>query len=241
MPSLKGSMLRAALFALAGIFPAGAEAILSNPGLPAREEFVYSRTSEGKAETLTMELVLRDEGGAFIYEYASRAPDAEVIARLDAATLFARLLESTTRTGEDRVRRTSAVLAARKPSPDAVLLAGFETMAVSLRGFPFGSQRKTRLEFVGSPPGSFDFEFTVLGRETIAAAGRSWECWKTQIGLGGIFAAFGKTTLWYSVASPNILVRSEGASGPPGSPRVLVELRSYAASGPAWPSLPARK
>lgn len=234
-------MLQALLLALAGVWPVGAEVILANPGLPSREDLVYARTSEGKVETLTVELALRDDGGVLVYEYASRASDAEVVARLDAASLFARQVESTTRTGEDRVRRTSSVLAARKPSPDAVLLAGFETMAVSLRSFPFGSQRKARLEFVGSPPGSFALEFTVLGRETVAAAGRGWECWKTQVGLGGVFSAFGKTTLWYSVAPPNILVRSEGASGPPGSPRVLMELRSYAASGPAWPSSPARK
>ncbi len=236
----RGSLAASGLFAFALLAPLRAEIILSNPGIPAREELVYERRTGGTIETVSIELIFREVAGLAVYEYVSRAPDADTRAVLDAANLFAREVETTSRQGGDVVRRTALILSTRRPAEDAVLLAGVETMGVALRGFPFGVQRRAKLEFVGTGSGGFSFDFAVMGRERIVAAGRPWECWKTQIGLGGIFAAFGKTTLWYAVAPPHVLVRSEGISGPPGSPSVLLELASYRASGLAWPNLPPR-
>jgi hypothetical protein len=215
---------------------AAAEAGLVNPGIPAREDYTYSRVSGGKTETVSISLVYREEGGKAWYDYQSRDPDTESLARLDAPDLFATYSESTSRSAGAAIRRTTTILeSSAAPAPDALLLAGFETMPQALRGYPFGARRKARLEFVGSGSGGgFALEFSVLGRETISSGGRSWDCWKTQIGLGGLLAAFGKTHIWYSVASPNVMVRSEGASGPPGSPQVVMELQRYAASGKGW-------
>ena len=41
-------------------------------------------------------------------------------------------------------------------------------------------------------------------------------------------AIFPKSYLWYSVASPHYLVRSE-SGGMPGSPKTILEIQSYTA------------
>jgi hypothetical protein len=48
----------------------------------------------------------------------------------------------------------------------------------------------------------------------------------------------GKTYLWYSVAYPNYLVKSEGPSAGPGSPRSAMLLTSYGASATDSASAP---
>lgn len=230
---------RNALAALAALclglasLPPEAQVALRNPGIPARETAVYRRVTGGKTESVTMSLALREEKGQRWYEYTNRSPEADVTARLDADSLFARQVDTLGRQGGSTVKRTLSVVdPGRQPEGEAVLLTGNETLSVSLRGFPFGAKKKAELVFVGTgrQGSSMDFEITVTGKETITAAGRIWECWKVQVGLGGIWAAFGKSSLWYTVAAPAILIKSEGAAGPPGSPIVVLELVSYSAS-----------
>jgi hypothetical protein len=44
---------------------------------------------------------------------------------------------------------------------------------------------------------------------------------------GLLGAVFPKSDFWYSVESPHYLVRSE-AAGLPGSPKIILEIQSYA-------------
>lgn len=72
--------------------------------------------------------------------------------------------------------------------------------------------------------------FFMVGIETIRINNSSYECYKVHLSVSGIFGALlGKTTLHYSTRNPGFLVRSEGISGPPGSPRVIMELIEYQA------------
>jgi hypothetical protein len=236
VPALVASALASAL----GLGAESAPRLPSYP-LPAEESFVYARTVGDKADEVEMRIRLVSEEGAQPYvELSSRAPDQEGLYRLDPGTLFATYSDVTTRGRDSTIRRTTTVLENRaKPKSGELLVSGTESLAQSLRLFPWGKGQKAKLVFLGSGGGggNFSFELSVSGQEKIKAGGREIACWKAQLSLSGIFGSFvGKTSLWYSVAYPNYLVKLDGPSAGPGSPRSVMLLSSYSSSGAAEPA-----
>ena len=97
---------------------------------------------------------------------------------------------------------------------------------MSLRGFPWEEKKFAKIVFLNRPE-NFRLEMKVKRKETIHINNKSYECWKVQIGMGGVMGAiFPKSYYWYSVESPHYLVRGE-ASGMPGSPKTILEIQSY--------------
>jgi hypothetical protein len=210
----------------------GASAERSPYPLPAEESFVYSRTVGGKLDTVEMRMRLVSDKGASWYELAIRSPDQEGTFRLDPGSLFATFSDVTTRSADSTIRRVTTVVENRALVKDGeILVSGTESLGQSLRLFPWGKRQKVKLVFLGGAgAGGFSFELSVAGREKVRVGGREIECWKAQLGLGGIFGGvFAKTSLWYTVDYPHYMAKSEGPAGPPGSPVVLMELLSYAA------------
>jgi hypothetical protein len=71
-----------------------------------------------------------------------------------------------------------------------------------------------------------------VGRERIIVSGHSWDCWKLELGVGGVLGTLfggmaGKTRYWFSTDGRHIPVRTEGLTGMPGSPMAVMELESY--------------
>jgi hypothetical protein len=230
-------VLASVLFAILGSAFLGAAppAVTKIQGaLPAAERLVYSRTIGDRRDRLETSVRLVEERGASWYEVSSTAEDQDSLLRLDAASLSASYIEVTSRGKDGTLKRVTTVVERKgQGEGDEILLLGAEALPYTLRAFPWGARQKARIAFMGSGTGgNFRFELTVGGKETLQAAGRSIECWKAQFALGGIFGPFvGKTTLWYTTAWPHYLVKSEGASGPPGSPQSLILLESYSGSG----------
>jgi hypothetical protein len=223
---------------------AGAQVPTLNPMIPDEETLVYTRSVGDKKESIEYRLALKKAKEGAYYELKSVSPGSEATYRLDASTLVATYSDVTTTKPDSKVRRTMQVLESKpRLKPDELLLSDFESFGQTLRGFPWGQRQKAKLVFMGNEGGGmFSLELTVSGKETITAGGRSYECWKAQVGLGGILgAAFAKTSLWYAIAEPHVLVRSEGPQGPPGSPTALTELESYSSSArPGSAALPTR-
>jgi hypothetical protein len=204
--------------------------------LPAEERFVYARKVGDKQDEVEITTRLVSDTGAAYCELVSRSPDQEALFRLDPESLFATYSDITTRGRESTLRRVTSVLENRiKLKEGEILVSDAESLTQALRLFPWGSQRKARLLFVGSGGGgNFSFELSVSGREKVTVAGRETEAWKAQLGLSGLFGSMmGKTSLWYSTDYPARLLKSEGPSAGPGSPNSAMELVSYASSGPA--------
>jgi hypothetical protein len=112
------------------------------------------------------------------------------------------------------------------------LIGDFISLPVSFRGLPWGAFTSVNLVTLGATRGGqqFSVQLTVAGRQSISAGGKTYDCWKIQLGLGGFLGALlAKSTFWYAVEAPHILVRSEAPTGGPGSPMRVTELQLYSA------------
>ncbi len=233
------SPLAAALAAFLALSPAflAAEAPSITPALPSSERFLYSRTVGDKRDEVEQRTRLVSGKDGSWYELTAHSAEQDSLMRLDPATLFASYIEVTSRGKDATLLRVTSVLENRSSAAaDEFLVSSFEALPYSLRAFPWGSRQKAKLAFVGSGSagggGNFRFDIAVTGKETIPVAGLGVECWKAQLSLGGIFGSLvGKSYLWYSTAYPHYLVKSEGASGPPGTPTIVLTLLSYASGG----------
>jgi len=207
--------------------PTGLEA----QSLPTNERFVYSRKIGNKQDELiyTSRFVTEDKGAYF--ELTSSASDQKALYRLDAQSLLATYTDVTTYGEDATVNRITRLLETRyKAKEGELLVSSTDTLGQSLRLFPWGKQQKAKIIFIGTgaSTGGFSFELTVTGKEKLTIMGKEVEVWKAQLGLAGIFGNLvGKTNLWFLASYPYYLVKSEGVSGPPGTPKSTLELIRY--------------
>jgi hypothetical protein len=215
--------------------PARGQILIQNPSLPAEESAVYTEKVGNDTWTVTQTLSLKSENGESWYEFRSSSPESDVSIRLDPATLFPRASEVITKSGDSVIRRTTEILkAAPHPRPNELVIADFNSLPVTLRGLPWGTFTTVSLVALGasSRGQQFSFQLTVAGKETVSAGGKTYDCWKAQLGLGGFMGAFfGKSSYWFSADAPHFLVKSEGPSGGPGFPIQKSELQSYSSKG----------
>jgi hypothetical protein len=123
--------------------------------------------------------------------------------------------------------------------PDELIIADdFVSLPVILRGFPWESTKSAHLVTLGSGGfgRSFSVDLVVAGKETLTLNGKTYECWKVQIGVGGFLGSImssimGKSLYWFSTDPTHYLVRTEGLATAPGSPRQVVELQSRTVDG----------
>lgn len=198
--------------------------------LPPTERFVYARTKGGLRDEVTMSLELRDRGGSAYRELVVESAEQSSRHELDPSSLFARRSEVLSRSPGATIRTVTTVEENRlRVSPDEILVSGMESMAQAFRVFPWEQRKKAKIVFAGASESSgFSFELSLAGREELSAAGRRFECWKLQLGMGGLIGSLvGKSYFWYEVDYPHRLVKSElSGSGPGGAPSSLL-LASY--------------
>ncbi|MCK5674091.1 MAG: hypothetical protein KAH95_11990, partial [Spirochaetales bacterium] len=117
----------------------------------------------------------------------------------------------------------------KQAGKDEILVSDMDGFIVGLRGFSWKKNASAKIVFMNRS-GGFSPELKIKGKETLNINGKSYECWKAQVGMKGVLGAvFPKSYFWYSVDSPHYLVRSEVA-GLPGSPKVVLEIQSYRAN-----------
>ena len=205
----------------------------SAASLPAREHFVYARSVGDVAGKLDIELARKSSGGKSWYELVSHAPDEDALYTLDATSLALIRSDVTTRTATTTIRRLTEVVEDRLVlDPDELQISATEPFQQRIRLIPFEEKPVYRLIFQGSQsvPG-FSLILSVLGRETVAVEGRTWDCWKVEVGAKGVVGSFfGKSHYWYQAEWPHALVKFEGPSSYPGSPMTRLELLSYSSS-----------
>jgi hypothetical protein len=200
--------------------------------LPLSESLVYSRKIGSAEAKVEMRTRLVESNGAAYYELSVLSPEESGTYRLDRMSLLEVYSDVTTKSEDATIRRVTTLVEGRAaPAKDEVLVAGAgQSMTQTLRAFPWSEKAKAKLAFVGSGRARSDyrFELSVLGKETLEAAGRKIECWKAQLVVGGFLGNLvGATKLWYSVEYPHYLVRSESPSGMGGSSPTILTLESY--------------
>ena len=140
-----------------------------------------------------------------------------------------------THSADSVIRRTTEILkAAPHPKPGELMIGDFNSLPVTLRGLPWGTFTSVNLVTLGATGRGqqFSLKLTVVGRESISAGGKTYDCWHVQIGLGGFMGSLmGKSSYWFLANAPHFLVKSENPSGGPGSPLQKWELQGYSARG----------
>jgi hypothetical protein len=223
----------ACAFALAVLFSGGslqAQGIAAPVALPTEERIVYERTVGTTKTRIEEHMILVTTRDDTYYEVTTKSDETDAVFRLDPKTLIATDTDVTSRSETGVINRVTTIKENRAVlGTDELQIGGFESIAQTLRAFPWGSAQKARLVFAGqSSSNSFDYELSVSGKETVTAGGKSYECWKAQLGLNGFFGAFmGKTTVWYSTSAAHYMVKMQGASAGPGSPTSIQEIESY--------------
>ncbi|HEY9593307.1 MAG TPA: hypothetical protein VHE79_02460 [Spirochaetia bacterium] len=211
----------------------GAQVVIANPSLPTEETVVYVERTGGATRMLRQDLRLHDGADGRWLELRTSTDDTDTTLRLDPSTLFATRSETTQRGADATVRRSMEVIEARsQPKSGELLVSDFASLAFVLRGLPWATFRSARVVPVGSSGrnASFSVQISLAGRETVTIGTNRWDCYKVQLGIDGFWGAFlGKSSYWYAVTPPHVMVRSEGPSGGPGSPVTVMELQSYSA------------
>lgn len=221
---------------------------LLDPGIPEREYLIYTERVGEKIQQITTETRKVRMDGRLVFEVSGRSPTSESRMLIDAISMSCFFSETLEQRSDATVKRSTDIRDIKyKPKPDELVIADFNSLYFVLRGFPWASGKTAKLYFLGSGGAdgtagggssasgagtsfgnaAFAFELKVVGKETIIVGGRSWQCWKVEMGLSGIFGAFfRKSNFWYSVDAPCLMVKFEGMQGPPGTPLKTLELIS---------------
>lgn len=208
-----------------------AQIVMSNPGLPPSENFVYSEKVGNRVTPFKQSVVFKTENGRSYYETQSFSVEQDLLYRVDAKDFLGFYSETTDRSPDATVRRIWELQQSYlKAKTDELVISDFNSLPFSLRAFPWGKVSYAKLVFMGtaSAMSAYQFELRVTGKETVKAGGKSYECWRTELSLAGILGGLvPKTVFWYNIQAPNYLVKFEGSQGGPGSPTRTLELVSY--------------
>ena len=208
-----------------------AEVVITNPGLADHETLSYTETIDTLTRPFEVTLTLNPTAPAH-YEFHSVGADLESTYRLDPTTLQSLSSESVTSGVDATVLRTVEYRNLKtKPGKDDLVVTDLGSLPIVLRGFPWGTTSFAKLLYVGNTSyagSAISFELQVVGRQSIAAAGRTWDCWHVTTGLGGALGLLmAKTEWWFAAEGSHPLIKASGPSGGPGSPTRMLLLQSY--------------
>lgn len=210
-----------------------------DPNIPDGEIITYAAQVDGTPMTVVETVkVIAGEGGQACYEITSLSPSLDRVITLDKETMRIKTIHTIRKfpraTLDSRLQVMNEEPFAGK---DEVILADFSALTYIFRGFIFDELESVKIGFYGeSRQRTFGFSANNKKKETLNVNRRAIECYKIEFGLDGFWGSFfPKMNVWYSADPPHYLVRYQGLSGPPGSPKRNMELQSYEvkASAPA--------
>jgi len=206
------------------IFP---QIVLKNPGIPMFESISYRQEINGNVESLDVEVENIEENNYKWIEYRLFSNEQDILIKFNSDNLTAFYSEIWDKKSDSTVHTINEIVKNNKVvKGKELLITDMYGFLLSIRGFPWGEKKSAQIVFLN---GSSDFklDLKVKGKETVQIDDKFYECWKVQMGIGGIMGAiFPKSNYWYGVESPHILIRSE-STRTPGSPKTILEINSY--------------
>jgi hypothetical protein len=200
---------------------------LINPGIPLTESISYNQIVDGVVESIKVEVESVNEDNNHWLEYRTFSREQEVFIKFDPDNLTAFYSEVWDKKADSTVHSITQIIENKKIVKDnELLITDMYGFLLSLRGFPWEEENSAEIVFLN---GSSDFklDLKIKGKETLQIDDKTYECWKVQIGMGGIMGAiFPKSYYWYTINAPHFLIRSEG-SGMPRNPKTILEIKSY--------------
>jgi hypothetical protein len=207
-----------------------AETPLIDPNIPHGETITYTSRTGDTLTTIVEDVVIKRDGDREIYKITSRSESLDRTVVLIKETM-ALLSVHTVRKYQGATLDSQLTVLDEEVQfkQDEVKLADFSVLMYVFRGFPFNKLKKLKIGRYGDKKsGKFAFNAKYKKIEKVKANQRTVECYKLELSMDGFWGTFfPKTNMWYSVVPPHYLVRYEGPSGPPGSPKREVELTSY--------------
>jgi hypothetical protein len=214
--------------ALCLVFAAGtsADARLVDPGIPHGENIRYDLCLGTDTSRIEERVDVNEPGGVRVYTVNSRSRDIDISIDIESAAMNVLRSVATQRDLHAVVERASQLKAKKSAlNSDELGLVDFYSLVYILRGFPFDKPISLKCIMLGDK-NSFPLLVKLAGRDNVTTGAGEVDCYRLTMSLTGVFGTiFPKTQLWYSVAKPHFLVKSEGPSGGPGTPKRLVVLR----------------
>ena len=207
-----------------------AETLFTDPNIPNGETITYVSRVGDKVLTVVEKVVIKKEGEKELYEITSRSNPLDRTIVLEKDTMAIVSVHTVRKYQEVTLDSYLTVIDEKEQfGSDKIKLADFTIMNYLFRGFPFGKLKKLKIgSYREEQKDDYPLNVTCKKREKIEIKGRSVECYKLELGMDGFWGRFfPKTNMWYSVEPPHYLVRYKGQSGRPGSPKRVVELKSY--------------
>jgi hypothetical protein len=202
----------------------------TDPGIPDGETITYTTLVDDAPMTVVETVRIKHEHGQPCYEITSISPSLDRILTLDKETMRIKAVHTIRKfpraTLDSRLQvRDEDPL----PGKDEIILADFSALTYIFRGFLFSELENLKIGFYGEGrQRTFGFSASNKKKEIITINQKSVECYKIEFGLEGFWGTFlPKMNVWYSSAPPHYLVRYQGLSGPPGSPKRNMEVQSY--------------
>jgi len=207
-----------------------AETLFEDPQIPDGETITYTSRAGDKLTTVVENTLIKRNGERELYEITSRSKNLDRTVELIKETM-AILSVHTVRKYQEATLDSKFTVIDEKPhsDEDEVKMADFSALKYIARGFPFSKLEKLKIGFYGEErKKKYSFNLNCKKIEKVKVKEKTIECYKLETSMGGFGGTFfPKTKMWYSVDPPHYLVRYEGPSGPPGSPKRVIELATY--------------
>jgi hypothetical protein len=215
------------LIAVCSSFSISASALIVDPKIPDGEIAEY-RLFVNKDEYRVREVTKRIiDNGNEVYRVEAHSSLETIHTKLIKSTMFAYSLQIIGNVNNASVdSRTDLVLDKNIYDSDEVGIIEFHNLPYLLRGMVPQRNAVLRIRLL-SDATPFPMAAKYICEESIVACGKTYICNKIQFGLTGILRPFFPPAyFWYSKDAPHYLVRFEGLSSGPGSPKRILELKS---------------
>jgi hypothetical protein len=209
---------------------AGAETPFVDPHIPDGESITYATHLGDKTVTVVENVAIIKSGDTQCYEITSLSENLDRTIRLKKNSMSTLAVHTVRKFQEVTLDSQLTVINEKQHFIDGeVKLADFAILNYLFRGFPFGKIKTLKIGYYGEERSKkYTFSAQCKKNEKLTVNQKTIECYKIEFGMDGFWGnLLPKTKVWYSVESPHYLVRYEGPSGPPGSPKRIIELVSY--------------
>ncbi len=207
-----------------------------DPGIPDGETITYATMVDDAPMTVVETVRIIEDGGQPCYEITSLSPSLDRVLTLDKQTMRIKSIHTIRKF--PRATLDSRLLVKNEdplPGNEEIVLADFSALTYIFRGFLFSELESVKIGFYGEGrQRTFAFSASNRKKETITVNQQPVACYKIEFGLDGFWGTFlPKMNVWYSSEPPHYLVRYQGLSGPPGSPKRDMQVQSYAVQASA--------
>jgi len=209
----------------------GAQLPFADPHIPDGERITYTTHVGDKSVTVVENVAIVKDGAKESYEITSLSENLDRTILLQKKSMSTLAVHTVRKFKEVTLDSNLTVIDEKQHFLDGeVKLADFSILNYIFRGFPFGKIKTLKIGFYGEERSKkYTFSAQCRKNEKLTVNQKTIECYKIEFGMDGFWGnLLPKTKVWYSVESPHYLVRYEGPSGPPGSPKRIIEMTSYA-------------